>query len=234
MEPGGTGATGASGDAVPEPPGDGPSHWPPPASAIVPFYGFVTALPMGGVALGLGIAARRRPHESRHQSLVAIITGGLALLGVIGWVLVIGVLGWGRASSRSVSSSLSVPGSGEVARPVEVEEHVSGSGHAVVRVDDDTIELRLTRCNVTTTSDAGISIEGSGPDGALTLAPGATVTDVLTVTLADDLPRYYDVDARSSEWTSGSDEIALALEGTGVRLDDDAGTVDLSLEVDCG
>jgi hypothetical protein len=101
------------------------------AMSAIPFYGMGFAVPLGIVALVLGITSRRRRDAGRGMATAGAVTGGLALVVVAVWFLVMFVPLWGfrtdtpvRTSAESVS--VSAPADERTVEPPEGRAEADG------------------------------------------------------------------------------------------------------------
>lgn len=158
---------------------------------LVPFYGSFLALPLSVVAVVLGLTARGRPEEHRGQATGGLVTGGLGLLLVIGWV---GLFAWNQgglgtfASETSVqvesgsSSAVAVPAPDPAPVPdgTDSDEPVTVSPpgqHGAVRtglsgeaegtLGGRDLAMELSDCALSHSGGRSLLVRGDGPDGRL-------------------------------------------------------------------
>lgn len=173
--------------------------------SAIPFYGMMTALPLGVVALVIGVLARRRT-SSRGLATAGAVTGGLAVTVVVVWIAVmfLPLRGFGseigvRTTAESETVHAPAPDIEDAEPPAHdpppVEVDPGGSDLAPGALEDATGEVELeldgeqrtfelTGCAIGQTA-AGHSLRGHGPDGGIlvrvgdTVGPGANVLVVI-------------------------------------------------------
>lgn len=231
------------------------------ATALVPFYGVFTGLPLSVVALVLGLAARARPWESRGQAIGGIATGAVGLLAALVWVgsFVGGLLGAGSVSSQTSVSvgagtatadrPVSPPAGEEIPEtegPTEVTPGDPGpelaaglSGEAELAVGERTRTLALDDCALAAGTTPGILVRGHGPEGRLVASrSGGMPQLVLDLDIDEELSSTYTGEVTSTGVTSRGDG-GLAGDRHHFELDGElrdlyrSQTVDIHLTVTC-
>jgi hypothetical protein len=181
--------------------------------SFIPFYGMGFAIPLGVVALVLGLLARRRRPVGRRMATAGAVTGGLAL--VVTVVVVIGMMFpfWGfreRATIEATATeTVGVPADVEAVEqpdgphdpaapppPVEVDPQPvepppraleDATGEVELAIDGHEIFLELAVCTVGHNHGASF-LRGEGPDGRILVQTGAAraTADILLVVAPGD------------------------------------------------
>lgn len=185
-------------------------------SGLVPFYGMGLALPLGVVAIVLGVLARRRRPSGRGMATAGAVCGAVGLVVAAVWIVVMFLpLGGFRSETAITAESMTAPPRVEVApevpsapgmesgadpdglppRHVEAAPAdpgpppgalVDASGSAEVTLDGSEQHLELTDC--TLGDGHGGYLRGSGPDGRLLLRTGGGAGILLVVEPSGEEP----------------------------------------------
>jgi hypothetical protein len=179
--------------------------------SFIPFYGMGMAIPLGIVALVLGLLARSRRSSGQGMAAVGAVTGGLALVVTVAMVLAMFFPFWGfsREASISVTATEAVeiplvdvveypeatpdpdaPPSRAAVEPGPSDPTLDAlsdaSGTAELTIAGDRAVLDLTECTIG--GRHGGFLRGSGPAGRILLRAGGThgsAFDVLLVVEPD-------------------------------------------------
>lgn len=231
--------------------------------SAIPFYGVGFALPLGVVALVLGILARRRRPTGKGMATAGAATGGLALVVTSVWLVTMFAPWWGfrsdvtvHTSSESAAESVPPGDSAEVeapegdGEPLEVETAPDATAPPADALEDATGEvelsiagderhLQLSGCSIGERF-GDVRLRGRGPDGRIVLrtsdVSGSGLDVLLVVDLDEDEPRVLTGTRTGSGHRSGpslSDRRRIEVAG-GMRDALDDGRVDVHLVVSCG
>lgn len=181
------------------------------AMSFIPFYGMGLAIPLGIVALVLGLLSRSRRSSGQGMATVGAVTGGLALVVTVAMVLVMFFPFWGFSRESSISTTATET---VVAPPVDVVQHpdatpdpdapptrtevdpgpsdptadalTDATGTAELTIAGDRIVIDLAECSIG--GRRGAFLRGSGSAGRILLRVGqmhGSAFDVLLVVEPD-------------------------------------------------
>ncbi len=183
------------------------------ALSAIPFYGSFLAVPLGLVAVVLGLVARRDADAGRGFATAGLVSGGVALLIAVAWIVTMVFPFWGMRSETSIrAGETAVEHVGSPEQPIGTPDATPGSdgdpgpaevgpgdppppagaledatGDVEITLDDEEHHLELSDC--TLGEERGHTyLRGSGPDGRLVLrvgAPGVGSAEVLLVVERD-------------------------------------------------
>lgn len=183
-------------------------------SGLVPFYGMGLALPLGVVAIVLGVLARRRRSSGRGMATAGAVCGAVGLVVAAVWIAAMFVPLWGFRSETAITAeSMPAPPHIEAApevpsapgesgadpddlpsRHVETvpdpgpppDALVDASGSAEMTLDGRERRLELTDCTIG--DGPGGYLRGSGPDGRVLLRTGGGAGILLVVEPSGEEP----------------------------------------------